>query len=243
MNRNDIIRLISKAYEIEYTQTATSAFVNLLTKMESYLDSFHPLNLRSYKQTIALIKNDIDNLSTFKSDSDRLLHKKIQKSIANLYRQVLDENKKIFIVHGRNLQMRDAVCSALGRLKLDPVILENEHNSGSTIIEKFLRNAEDCGFAIVLFSADDLCKLVNSKSEFRYRVRQNVVLELGFFLCKIGRKNILILHEMDIDIEQPTDFSGIVYEGFDQNGAWKTKLTRELKSAGIYIDQKLADKL
>ena len=107
----------------------------------------------------------------------------IQKKIANLARTIFEENKKIFVVHGRNINMRDKVCATLGRLKLDYVVLESEHNTGATVVEKFLRNAKDCHYAIVLFSADDIGKLNDSNAIFKSRTRQNVILELGFFLC------------------------------------------------------------
>jgi predicted nucleotide-binding protein len=138
--------------------------------------------------------------------------------------------------------MRDKVSSLLGRLKLDYVILESEHNSGTTIIEKFIKNAENCLYAVVLFSADDIGKLENSESDLRYRVRQNVIFELGYFLGKIGRRNIVILHEANKNIETPSDFSGIVYEPFDEYGAWKSKLIREMRNANIYIKPELADR-
>jgi len=77
------------------------------------------------------------------------------------------------------------------RLRLDYVILEAEYNNGSAIIEKFLRNAEDCRYAVALFSADDVGKLNADSASLKHRTRQNVILELGYFLAKVGRKNIL----------------------------------------------------
>ena len=139
--------------------------------------------------------------------------------------------------------MRDKVSSFLGRLKLDYAILEYESNSGNTIIEKFLSNAKDCGYAVVLFSPDDLGGLNIHGEEMKPRVRQNVILELGYFLGTIGRKNIVILHTTGTLIEKPSDFDGIVYEPFDEYGAWKTKLIREMRKSKMYINQSLAERM
>ncbi len=239
----NIEKLIEEIYNMPYAIEAFELIDKSLVKLENFVESNHFLKSKDYLKQIKEIEEISKELSSFKSDGDRLLQKKIQKKIANLARTILEENKKIFIVHGRNINMRDKVSSLLGRLKLDYVILESEYNSGATIIEKFTRNAEDCRYAIVLFSADDIGKLNHNESTFKSRVRQNVILELGYFLNKVGRKNIVILHEVGQDIERPSDFDGIVYEPFDEYGAWKGKLIKEMKKSNIYIDQNLAERV
>lgn len=243
MNVNKIRKIIDSAYNIAYIREAKEQIENLLEELESFVNENHFLLGSDYLLEIEDIFESVKEMSSFSSMEDRIHQKSIQKDIANLARKILEENKKIFIVHGRNIPMRDKVSSFLGRLKLDYVILESEHNSGATIIEKFINNAEDCLYAIVLFSADDLGKLENSESDFQSRVRQNVILELGYFLGKVGRRNIVILHEVNKNIETPSDFSGIVYEPFDEYGAWKSKLIREMRNAQIYIKPELADRV
>lgn len=238
-----IEQLITKIYDIPYTKEAFETIENAIKLIDAFIDENHFIKAKQYHKELREIDELTEDLSTFKSDGDRLLQKKIQKRLANLARTILDENKKIFIVHGRNLNMRDKVSSVLGKLKLDYVILETEHNSGTTVIEKFLREAKECKYAVVLFSADDIGKLNSEAAKSRNRTRQNVILELGYFLGQVGRSNIIILHEANKDIEKPSDFDGIVYEPFDDFGAWKGKLIKEMKRAKIYIDEKLADRI
>lgn len=241
--RQKVKTIIKSIYEIEYTRDAINLTGKALTTIEDYVESNHFLNSKKYKKEIEEIDSLRENMSWLKSDSDRLLQRKIQKKISALAREVIDETKKIFIVHGRNINMRDKVSSALGRLKLDYVILESEHNGGATIIEKFLKYSLDCEYAIILFSADDIGKLNNSDELEKFRPRQNVILELGYFLGTIGRENLIILHETNKQIEKPSDFDGIVYEPFDEYGAWKNKLVKEMRKAGIYIDKYLEDRI
>lgn len=149
----------------------------------------------------------------------------------------------MFIVHGRNREMRESVSALLGRLKIDHIILDSEMNKGTTVIEKFLNHAKDCDYAIVLFSADDQGHL-NQDGEISHpRARQNVILELGYFLASVGRQNITVLHEIGPKIEPPSDFSGIVDLPFDEYGAWKNKLLKEMRSAGIYIDKNQLERI
>jgi predicted nucleotide-binding protein len=238
----DIEKLIESAYYFPYSKESFDLIKKALSTLTTFVEKNHFLKSKDYLNEIEQIRLNSEDLSNFRSAEDRLLQKKIQKNIANLSRKILEENRKIFIVHGRNINMRDKVSSLLGRLKLDYVILETEHNNGATVIEKFLRNAKDCRYAIILFSADDLGKLNQTGGTLKPRVRQNVILELGYFLAVAGRKNIVILHEVGKEIEKPSDFDGIVYEPFDDYGAWKGKLIKEMKKANIHIDQSHADK-
>ena len=62
-------------------------------------------------------------------------------------------------------------------------------------------------------------------------------MELGFFLGKLGRHRLLVLHPDEVEIEKPSDFDGIVYLPYDNKGAWKHKLIKELKASKFYIDE------
>jgi predicted nucleotide-binding protein len=240
---DEIEKLIDNVYLIPYDRDAIDSIDKALKTLKKFIETNHFLRSKFYNEKIFEIRDQMEDLSNFKSDEDRLLQKKIQRQIANLARLILEENKKIFVVHGRNINMRDKVCALLGRLKLDYVVLESEHNTGATIIEKFLKNAGDCRYAIILFSADDIGGLNQPNAILKSRTRQNVILELGYFLCQVGRKNIVILHEHGHEIERPSDFDGIVYEAFDDFGAWKNKLIKEMKKSNIYIEQALADRV
>lgn len=68
----------------------------------------------------------------------------------------------------------------------------------------------------------------------RPRARQNVVLELEFFLGKLNRPRVCALLKGDIEI--PTEYAGVLYTPMDDAGAWKFKLATEIKAAGIDLD-------
>ena len=67
-------------------------------------------------------------------------------------------NNKIFIVHGHDEAMKEAVARFIARLNIEPIILHEQANAGRTIIQKFLEEIENLTFAIVLYSPDDLGK-------------------------------------------------------------------------------------
>ena len=65
------------------------------------------------------------------------------------------------------------------------------------------------------------------------RARQNVILELGYFLSHLGQARVCAL--ITPGLETPSDFDGIVYIRMDENGRWKSELRRELQAAGMPV--------
>ena len=119
-------------------------------------------------------------------------------------------------------------------MEIEPVILHEQPNKGRTIIEKF-EDYAGVGFAVILLTSDDVGKLNDDgASELKPRARQNVILELGFFLGKLGRQRVCPL--VKGNVETPSDYDGVVYTNFDDAGGWQLKLVRELKSAGFNVD-------
>lgn len=69
------------------------------------------------------------------------------------------------------------------------------------------------------------------------RTRQNVPLELDYFVCRLSRRRCCALRRGNL--EPPSDFAGVVYEPFDGAGAWRTALGRELQEAEFVINWKV----
>lgn len=140
---------------------------------------------------------------------------------------------KVFIVHGHNDTIKLNVARTLEKLGLEPIILHEQANAGKTIIEKFETHS-NVEFAIILLTADDEGK---SKKETisKYRARQNVILEMGYFIGKLGRDRICVLYEDGV--EYPSDLYGLVYTLIDGHNAWRYKLCDELKAAGYNVSK------
>ncbi len=118
-------------------------------------------------------------------------------------------NDKIFIVHGHNEILREQSLSLLSTLELESIILHDQPNKGQTLIEKFESNS-DVGYALILLTSDDIgCKKDEDYDKLSYRARQNVILELGFFLGKLGRDKVCVIYEEGVEI--PSDYDGVVY--------------------------------
>ena len=153
--------------------------------------------------------------------------------------EVMKNTKKVFVIHGHDESAREMVARFLEKLRLEPVILHEQPNKGRTIVEKFMDHA-DVGFVVVLLTPDDVGALATNGEELKPRARQNVILELGFFIGKLGRERVAPF--VKGEVETPSDYDGVVYTKLDDAGGWKTKLIQELKAAGFAIDANLAFK-
>lgn len=92
----------------------------------------------------------------------------------------------------------------------------------------------DVGFAIILITPDDEGYPKNEPDKVKPRARQNVIAELGFFVGKLKRKKVCVLYKESVEL--PTDFDGIGYYPYDDQGAWKILIGKELKEAGLFVD-------
>lgn len=137
---------------------------------------------------------------------------------------------RVFVVHGHDEGARETVARFLMQLGFDPIILHEQANQGRTVMEKVEAHGE-VGFAVVLLTPDDEGCAKGGTPE--PRARQNVLLELGYFLGRLGRAKVCALKRGTVEI--PSDFAGVVWESMDGNG-WKQALGRELEAAGHEID-------
>lgn len=140
-------------------------------------------------------------------------------------------SRKVFIVHGHDDGARETVARFLERIGLEAIILHEQANQGRTVIEKVVAHG-DVGFAVVLLTPDDEGCVKGGAPQ--PRPRQNVLLELGYFIGRLGRDKVCALKRGGLEI--PSDFAGVVWEPMDNNDGWKQSLARELEAAGHAID-------
>jgi len=140
-------------------------------------------------------------------------------------------SRRVFVVHGHDDGARETVARFLEQIDFEPIILHEQANQGRTIIEKFEAHG-NVGFAVVLLTPDD--EGCAKDGDLQPRARQNVVLELGYFIGRLGRNKVCALKRGDLEL--PSDYQGVLWETMDSGGGWKQKLARELKAAGHVID-------
>jgi predicted nucleotide-binding protein len=144
------------------------------------------------------------------------------------------EQGRVFIVHGHDDAHKHELARVLGSLTGSvPIVLHEQPSGGRTLLEKLEDYAAVSAFAVALLTGDDLGR-AKSDSDDNTRARQNVVFEAGYFAGRLGRGNVVLLHESGVEL--PSDLAGVVYVPLDPAGAWKMKLAHEMSNAGISVD-------
>ncbi len=128
--------------------------------------------------------------------------------------------------------MKTEVARLLERLDLNPIVLQERPSKGRTIIEKFEEHSH-VGFAVAVLTPDDEGRAKDA-ADLQPRARQNVIFELGFFVGRLGRKRVCAL--VDTGAERPSDYDGVVFVRLDDDQAWKLRLAKELREAGLDVD-------
>ena len=153
---SDHYRILAEAFRLS-SPTQKEVILNEIDSMILDLES------DISKKPITDIKSEVNNpTNNIKTES---LLKSMEKGL-----------RRVFIVHGRDEEMKQAVARIISKLNLEPIILHEQPDGGRTIIEKFEKYA-DVDFAVILLTPDDLC-------EGMHRARQNVIMELGYFIAK-----------------------------------------------------------
>jgi len=146
-------------------------------------------------------------------------------------------NRKVFVVYGHDSNARTQLEAMLRRWDLEPLILDQLVSSGQTIIEKLEENIGQANFGIVLATPDDVGYAKGKDADKKFRVRQNVILELGMLLSKIGRSKVVILLSQQEEMEKPSDIQGLIYIPFEKNVEdGKVSLAKEMQRNGYIID-------
>jgi predicted nucleotide-binding protein len=142
----------------------------------------------------------------------------------------------IFVVHGHAEAQKYELVRLLDRTtERHAIILHEQPNVGATILEKFERHAASASFAVIVLTGDDEGRSRRPETmPLTPRGRQNVILEMGFFLGQLGRSRVAVL--LEEGVEKPSDLDGLVYIPMDNRGAWKLKLLKEIEASGITVD-------
>ena len=183
-----------------------------------------------------IILNNGAIINCFHNGNHNVQGKNIQVVKEYLASKTRTNKKQIFVVYGHDEMAKTQLEAILRRWDLEPIILDQQASSGQTIIEKLEEYVRSVSYAIVLATPDDLGH-AKDVDESKYRVRQNVVLELGMFLAKLGREKVAILLKEEEEFEKPTDIQGIIYIPFRSSVEDASlSLIRELSKQGYEID-------
>lgn len=194
-------------------------------------------------------KTKKDNVTiTVHSNGRVQLQGKDTERIGQEVRELLDKgatnknNKQLFIVYGHDKIAKEQLEHILQKLDIKTNQVTN--NTGMTIIEALEKEISHVHAGIILLTPDDISLSKKDYEEHKdnidgyihTRARQNVILEMGMIMAKLGRKNTIILIKEEVEI--PSDIDGVFRLHFKENPREiLKKLVERLEECGFIVDK------
>ncbi|MBK3573003.1 nucleotide-binding protein [Streptomyces sp. MBT65] len=157
-----------------------------------------------------------------------------------------DRGRSVFVVHGRDEEVRQAMFGLLRRLDLRPLEWEElvrATGKPSPFLGEVVMNAPaQAQAALVLLTPDDVAKLHphllgnrerDDETQLTGQPRQNVLIELGMVLMAYPERTVIV--EVG-RLRHVADTAGINVIRFDGTEASLAKIAARLKLAGCQLD-------
>jgi len=142
-------------------------------------------------------------------------------------------NRKVFIINGRDEEKMKTVAHFLKNLDLEPVVSHEQPGQGINFIKKFEQDS-DAVFAITLLTSDDYGYPKGKAEHPQPRPQQNVIFELGFLIGRLRQNLVCALYEEGLDF--PSEYQGVIFIPYDAGGMWKLLVARNMKLANVDVD-------
>ncbi|EXR21369.1 TIR domain-containing protein [Acinetobacter baumannii] len=150
----------------------------------------------------------------------------------NDYCKPVNEKPILFLISSvESLSVAEDILCNLEYVNVDVQLWSDKErfSAGSNTLSVLEEHVKKADFAIAIFNDDDEATY---RKELKKIPRDNVVLELGMFLGRLGKERALFALPKDIDVKIPTDFNGITPLKFSRVGGSKIDtriLVREIK--------------
>ena len=134
------------------------------------------------------------------------------------------DSNRVFITHGRNLQILDQVKELVEYGKYEPVIAIENETSAMPVPQKVMNDMRTCKAAVIHVSAEGV--LFNQDGNEVPQINQNVLIEIGAAMALYGDKFVLLVEE---GVNLPSNLQGIYecrYQGSELNMTAVMKLLK-----------------
>lgn len=127
----------------------------------------------------------------------------------------LVDYKQVFIVHGRNQQVRKDLEELLTRKGIRSVVIQSKARTGEDLLKMIEDQSQSCIAGFILLTPDDEGRLYAYGQSLRQRARQNVIFEAGLLTALFRRTGrICFLRQGELEI--PSDLNGLLMETYGE---------------------------
>jgi predicted nucleotide-binding protein len=201
LTRDEFVRALMAMLQTVRPRNRSAKYKKLAERFGAIADAFDTGVFRLVWESLKEVRRD-----TIREADNNTFHNVYLP--AHLKKGAKLECLRSFIVHGHDpeavLELKNFLQNRLHWT--EPIILHEQPSRGLTIIEKFEQHAQSLDVVFVLLTPDDVGTI-----DDKYRARQNVIFEMGYFVRHFGRKSGRVLLLTKGTIEIPSDLAGVIY--------------------------------
>jgi predicted nucleotide-binding protein len=148
------------------------------------------------------------------------------------------ENRRVFITHGKNKSFLDALKSLLGFGELEPVVSVERESVSQPVPDKVLGDMRTCSAAIIHVDAEQ--KLLRQDGEVEFVLNSNVLIEIGAAMALYDRRFVLLVKE---GVRLPSNLQGLYvvsYSGDAMDGDTTIRLLKAIQDIKNHPPPKLS---
>jgi len=182
-------------------------------------------------------RGDLDFLADKNADAATMARLVSAQCHAVLRKDTQTFSRRVFVIHGHDVGLKNEVARFLEKLEFQPIILHEQPDQGRPLLSKLRAELADVGYAFALLTPDDVASAAGEPKARRRRARQNVVFEHGMLVGLLGPDRVCAVVKGDLEI--PSDLAGVLYKKLgtaESLNAIAVDLIKELKTAGYDID-------
>lgn len=140
--------------------------------------------------------------------------------------------KKALLIHGGDSKITEKVFRILRECHI-PDIFHHDQNKGDFLLRKYAKII-NVDLAIVVLSSDTFVYGKDEKPGDAFmQADQDVILELGYWLGRLGRNKVFVLCKSQGRFRQPAKFFDIYYIPFGTHLNWEKELKAHLRKEGL----------
>ncbi len=240
---------VGQQWQIEYNDSSSlRTAVDVLISLQDRLDDYASGDLDEAAPAFRVdpepeFDADLGPTSASHVESPQPMTRGAPSSLPTLAaaRPRTDRARQVFLVHGRNEKLKDAVAALLERAGSHPVTILNDRPSDRRmLVEHPAERTAESRYAVILLTADDVAgpRLDSGREPyFSPRARQAVVFKMGVLVAALTPRCLCVLYEDGVEL--PCDIDGITYVLLDLAGTWQSKLLLHLRGAGFDYDMNM----
>ena len=243
------LEILANSSKEDFSKEFWSEYENYLKKYNLLLNNLHSLGFFKEINLIDVVPLSDQSFDSGFSKSEKAKLREISNASNVLLRRAklllsppvseikLNKNIRsshIFLISGKDSEMKLDVLQKLELLDLDPIILDEKKDEELKIIER-INEYCNVSFAIILLSPDEITyPKEETPIETKYSPNQKVIFELGYFIGRLGKQNVVAIFKKNKSFQIPKDFVGIQLIEYKMD--WYYELIKVLKDCNFKVN-------